>query len=307
MRVMRTTENGHATAHRSRRIWALGDAHIGQEADGRDGADWLRLAVDDMRANLQPIDYVLYVGDMTAAYQESELQEFAEIRGQSGLDPWYEVVGNHDFQSTVLGTYDRWIRCPKYWSLLDGNLAIFALPAERCNAAGLFLPEVDAWLRREVVAAAGRNIILCAHSFPYDTVEHSTRVIRCLYPRAAVARFLEEVRVDLWLGGHIHMRPRTAAWCVRKGPTTFLNAAGVSHAYGTRASTSMLLEIAPGSQRLVIRCRHHETQAFLPEFEATVNLPFAFQPGADGPQFQAHALQIPSHYREIELDEVQVL
>ena len=292
---------------RSRRIWVLGDAHIGQAADGQDGAAWLRLAVDDARANLRPIDYVLNVGDMTAAFQESELQEYAAIRDRSGIGPWYEVAGNHDFQSTVLGTYDRWIRCPKYWSLLDGNLAIFSLPAERCNAAALFLPEVDAWLRQSIAAAAGRNIIICAHSFPYDTVENSTRIIRCLYPRAAVTRFMEQVRVDLWLGGHIHMMPRSAAWCVRQGRTAFLNAAGVSHAYGTRASTSMLLEIAPGSQRLAIRCRHHDTREILPEFAAFADLPFAFEPGAGGPQFRAHALNIPAHYRTIEQDEVQAL
>lgn len=288
---------------KTRRIWILADAHIGHVDDGRDGAEWLQLAIDDMCANVQPVDYAINLGDMSHAFTEGQLKTYAKIRGASHIARWYELVGNHDFKSIAPGHYERWIGCPRYWALRDGNVSFFSLPHERPNAAGLFLPEVEAWLRRAMPAAAGGNVIMAAHSFPYDTVEFSTRVPRCMYPKAAVERFLKDVRVDVWLGGHIHMKPRTPAASCVKGGTTFINCASVSHVYGTKACNSFVLTFTEGSHTLLAQCRHHDAACFVDEQSLAIKLPKPYEPGE--PAFAPEPLRIPEKYGLMEADEVE--
>lgn len=281
-----------------RRIWILADAHIGHTVDGVDGADWLRMAVEDMRENVEPVDYAINLGDMSRDSKDEQLAAYAEIRDGSHIDTWYELVGNHDFKSVASGLFEKHIRCPRYWSLIDGNVAFFSLPHERGNAAGLFLPEVEGWLRQAIPSHAGKNIIMAAHSFPYDTVEFSTRMARCMHPRTAVETFLESIRIDVWLGGHIHFRPRSTACTARRGPTTFINAANVSHVYGTEASLSFVLEFTIGSRFLRAQCRHHDRRCFIDEQEVNIELPEGFAKNGE-PVFEAVPLEIPERYGRI--------
>lgn len=294
----------NAKTGRVRRVWVLADAHIGQVSDERDGAEWLQTAVDDIRANV-PVDYVINLGDMTAKWQTEQFQRYADIRAASGLGPWFEVVGNHDFRGLTTGDYQRLIASPRYWQLTDGNLNFFSLPAERGNAAGMFLPPVEAWLRDAAGRSAGGNVVMAAHSFPHDTVEHTLRPARYLHPADVVWKFLDEVRVDLWLGGHAHMTPRSRSWhAVRRG-VPFINCASVSHAYNTEASHSFVLELAEGSSHLVARCRLHDQQRFQEQFEVHVALPHAAELSAGDPQLTAVELEIPDYLAAIDEEIVE--
>jgi 3',5'-cyclic AMP phosphodiesterase CpdA len=270
----------------TRRIWLLSDAHIGQAQAGRDGADWLRLAVDDMRA--APPDYIFNLGDMSCSSAEAQLRTYAEIRQASGMGPWWELVGNHDHASLARGFYDTYVGCPRYWAVRDGNLLFLSLPAEQGCAAGLFLPGVEAWLRRSIAEAGAVNVIVCAHTFPRGTVIYSERFHRQLHPPRAVEAFLRENEVPLWLGGHIHFAPRTTADAARRGRTQFVNVASVSYVYNTGMSNSFVLEVEAGQTHYCLRCRDHERRDEVAAFRIEGNFPHPV--ALDRPRFTAHTI-----------------
>ena len=288
----------------SRRIWVLADPHIGHVSDGRDGGEWLDGVTADRHAHLGPMDYALNLGDVSHAAQDDQFARWAAWRDGCGVSPWFEIVGNHDFAGLETGAYQRQVRRPRYWSMLDGNLAFFSLPAERGNAAGLLIPPVEAWLREQIAAAGRRNIIIVAHQFPYETVARSTQPARCLYPRDAVERFLGEVHVDLWLGGHIHSGGRTAAWSAVRNGTTFINAASASHTYNTGMCNTFVLELAAGSAEGVARCRDHDGQRWLDDFQVPLRFAYPFEPAEPGPVFMPADLVIPPHYSRIDDEQV---
>ncbi len=288
----------------SRRIWVLADPHIGHVSDDRDGGDWLAMVMADRRDGIGPVDYAINLGDASHQSLAEQLDRWVELRDSSGVGPWFEIVGNHDFRSFSSGLFSRIVGAPRYWEVVDGNVAIFSLPAERGNAAGMLIPPVEAWLRERIAAHADKNIILAAHQFPYDTVANSTKVPRCLYPRDAVERFCRDVHVDLWLGGHVHSQPRTPDCSVVRNGTTFINAASASHTYNTEACNSIVLELRAGSRQAGGLCRDHDRARFLPEHEIAIRFahPCEFSPA--GPVMTPVELDVSPHYSRIDEEQV---
>jgi predicted phosphodiesterase len=283
---------------KSRRyVWVIADQHIGQQADCKDGSEWLMQAIEDIKTYIVP-DYVINLGDISAHSSEEELNKYVDIRARSGIKSWYEIVGNHDFKSVISGLYTRTVSCPKYWTLRDGNLLFLSLPCERSNAAGLFVPEVAEWLGTSIKKAADTNIIICAHSFPYDTVEFSCRPARCIYPVESLKKFIEQNKIDVWLGGHIHFHPRTVTYAVKKFGVTFINAGSITHAYGTGGSYSFLIEFVNGSKQITAKCRNHDKHEFMKEFEVVMEFHYPVSLGQQ-PFFEAVELKVSSHYATI--------
>ncbi len=282
----------------------MGDAHIGHVSDDRDGGDWLRMSVEDAAGDVGGIDYVVNVGDLTHQSLDEQLRTYADIRERSGIGRWFEMSGNHDMKSVFRGAYADIAGCPRYWTLVDGNMVFLSLPAERGNAAGLFVPEVESWLRGRIAAHQDKNIIICAHQFPYDTVDRSTRPARCLYPHETVKRFRDDVRIDFWLGGHIHSGPRQKTATVTKGATTFMNVASVSHTYDTEVCNSVFLDVEDGSQQVTARCRDHDHRNFMDDHEVKVGLTYPARLGGDGPVFEPFELDVAEFYRNIHDEQV---
>jgi hypothetical protein len=295
----------------NRRIWMLADLHIGHESDGRDGGDWFEVDVADVRDNLGGVDYVINLGDVSHSHQPEQLQRYADVRDASGLGPWFEVCGNHDFHATETGDYQRIIGEDRYWRLVDGNLLMLSLPAERGNAAALFLPEVEAWLREQVAEHPDHNIIICAHQFPCDTVERTERAARGMFPRTAVERFIEDVQRDtggalrLWWGGHIHSGPRGDGHIARRDGVTFINAASASHSYGTGRCHGFILDMEARQRLARARCREHDTPRFVREHSAEVEFLHPIVLDDDGPTFTAFDLDVPGHYAKIDEEVVE--
>ena len=263
----------------SRRIWILADAHIGHVDDGRDGADWLALAIEDARRNLAPIDYALFLGDATHSYQPTQFRRYVRLRKASGIRFWYEIAGNHDYHGVEAGSYRRIVGAPLRYTMVDGNVAWVFFSAERGRAAGLVSEKTARWLADRLGRFQDRNLIVCSHQAPCDTTDHTDHYERCLHPREVVADLLERFRIDLWLSGHYHSRPRIAEDAVRRGRTTFVNVASVSHVYNTAASNSFLMEAENGSRTVRLRLRVHDAERFAPEFEVRVRFPFRWRIG----------------------------
>lgn len=260
----------------TRRIWVLADAHIGLEVDGRDGADWLALAIDDARQHLAPIDYALFLGDASHRYQPQEFREYVRLRRASGIPWWYEIAGNHDYHGVERGDFQRIVRAPLRYSVVDGNVAWVFFSAERGRAAGLMSEETADWLVRRLARYQDRNVIVCSHQLVHDTTDRSDHFERYLHPAERVAAILRQCRVDLWLAGHYHSRPRVERDATVRQGTTFINAASVSHVYNTAASNSFLLEARQGARVMRARCRVHDTGRWAPAFEVRVPFPFPF-------------------------------
>ncbi|MCK5850056.1 MAG: metallophosphoesterase [Kiritimatiellae bacterium] len=288
----------------SRRAWVFADAHIGHVSDERDGGEWFEMAVDDVVKNGGDVDYVMNLGDISHRSLEEQFQKYVAIREQSGINKWYEMPGNHDVKAVTAGVYQRYVGSPRYWSLVDGNMAFFSLPAERGNAAGIFVPEVDEWLRAQIDLHKGKNIIICAHQFPYDTVDRSTRGPRYLYPPEVVEQFLKDVHIDLWLGAHIHSGRRNPDSSIYKNNVMFINVASVSHTYGTEACNSFFLDMKDGEKTLDALCREHDTATFLEDQNVEVELSYPIELAEHIPVFTEFDLDIPDRYREIQVENV---
>jgi len=263
-----------------RRIWVVADAHIGHVADGRDGGEWLALAVSDMRRRVRPVDYAVFLGDSSHRYQAEQFRQYVRIRDGSGIRWWYEIAGNHDYHGVESGDFQRIVRAPLRYTMVDGNLAWVFFSAERGRAAGLIGEGTAAWLADRLARLQDRNIIVCSHQLVHGTVEHSDHEERYLHPKEVVARLLRRYRVDLWLAGHYHSRPRIKEDSAVRDGTTFINVASVSHVYHTAACNSFVLEARTGSRTVRARCRVHDAGRFAPEFEVTIPFrhPFRFGP-----------------------------
>ena len=88
-----------------------------------------------------------------------------------------------------------------------------------------------------------------------------------------IADLLKEVRVDLWLCGHVHGGKRKPTYVKRRGPTTFINVSALGRMYGTGACTSYVLEMQAGQKEMLARCRNHETGKYLDDQEVRIEFP----------------------------------
>jgi 3',5'-cyclic AMP phosphodiesterase CpdA len=278
----------------NRRIWAFSDSHIGLDGpanDEKDGADYLKLALDDVRKGVGRIDYALGLGDLADnAGAAEQLKQYAAIRDGSSIPLWFEIAGNHDYGAVPAGDWRRYVRRPNNYLVLDGNAAFFMISAQQGRSNGIFSEPVRAWLSKAIPRLDGYNIIVCSHQPVYDTVRASAKAESFLEPREAVAAFLDDHHVDLWLCGHIHAGRRNIKYIFHRAGTTFINVSSICHAYGTGASTSYVLEMEKGGVTALARCRWHEQAEYLDDQEAMVEFRNAWR-------FSAHpaALAGPAH------------
>lgn len=282
-------DSAPVTAPVTRRVWAWADAHIGAEADGLDGAQWLELAAGDIKKNLPPVDFIVSLGDLTNNGLVEQLDRYKVVRDSSGIGPWYEMLGNHDRRAFREGTWSQYVSLPGRAVLLDGNLVWILLSVEFDGAAGRLSPGTFQWLHDTIALYQDRNIIVCTHQPVYDSVNASKKEARCLFRYEydgreyehgriseeefrRVERMLEELRVDLWLCCHAHSGPRDAGWAAMKGRTQVVNIASISHNYGTNACRSFVLEMTEGSDIVELRSRNHDKACFEPEFGVKTRL-----------------------------------
>jgi len=265
-----------------RRVWAMADSHIGcagRANDGRDGGAWLKLCLDDLRERVEPkdgaVDYVAALGDLTHnAGPADELKRYVQIRNQSHLKRWYELAGNHDFAAVPSGRWRRIIRRPPRYALIDGTLAWFFLSAEQGKSDGRVCRATAKWLKEAVARHQDkRNIVVCSHQAVWGTVTGSSDSGAALNHRGLVRNVISQVRIDLWLCGHIHGGRRNARYVARRDRTTYVNVAAAGHAYGTGACNGYVLEMAEGANTLRARCRDHDHDRYLEDQSLTVKFP----------------------------------
>ncbi len=283
----------------SRRLWVFADSHIGlggRANDGRDGAEWLGLCLQDLRDRIAPVDYALALGDVTDDRgREDQLQRYVRIRDKSGLPGWYELAGNHDYGAIPAGRWRRLVKRPVRYALIDGTCAWFFISAEQGRSDGKVSRQTAAWLTEAIARHQdSRNIIVCSHQAVYGTVSGSGSSGACLNHRKLVARILEAVRVDLWLCGHIHGGRRNAGYVRRRGKTTYINVASAGRAYGTGACVSYVLQMQEGSNVMSARCRDHERHAYLDDQSLQIEFPHAWR-------FFARPVLLPARMRRSRL------
>jgi predicted phosphohydrolase len=268
----------------SRRIWAWSDSHLGAAVDdlaGRPAEEWMGSCFKDLKGNVGLLDYAIPLGDITDTGTQEQLQDYVRIRDASGIRTWYELAGNHEYAAVPAGRWATYIGRPARYAIFDGNCIWFLLSANQGRDVGWQPKAAVAWLKESIAANQDRNVIVCTHQPVYGTVAGSTGKGSHLSlagpskdssPTDAkpFADLLEEVRVDLWLSGHIHAGRRTARYIARRGPTTFINVSALGRAYGTGACTSYLLEMKAGEKDMLARCRDHEAGRYLEDQEVRI-------------------------------------
>lgn len=272
-----------------RRVWTFSDSHVGaniKHTAGREAADWMRLCLADVRENLQPVDFAVPLGDITDLGQEDQVAQYVTLRRASGIATWFEVAGNHDFAALPAGHWQTLVGRPARYVVFDGNTVWVLVSSMQGRSVGWLSRSVVGWMQRTIAAHQDKNVIVCTHQPPYNTVAGSTGKETYLSlagpgkestPEEGrmIARMLEQVRVDLWLCGHIHAGRRSRGYIARRGATTFINVAALGRMYNTGACTSYVLEMQAGQKQLQCRCRNHETRQFVEGQDVTVELPVA--------------------------------
>lgn len=301
---------GAAHAAATRRVWVWSDPHIGlcSAASGdRDGAAWLQDAVDDIRNHAAPIAWTLSLGDIANSSKPAEYEQYGTIRRSTNFGPGFEIAGNHDFAGVKAGLWQACSGLPQRFILADGNGVWICFGAEASAAGGRLSEDLLRWLREAIARNQDRNVIVCSHQAVAHTVAGSQKDYHSLYcPTAAdpkpepepptandvpetaspkphrettdaalerVARIVDELRVDLWLCGHIHGSKHTAESIARHGRTTFINVASITHAYGNQPSSSFVLDFTDGTSTVNARYRDHGKGTFSEALSTTVEFP----------------------------------
>jgi 3',5'-cyclic AMP phosphodiesterase CpdA len=258
---------------RTRRVVALSDTHIGKPWNDRDGADWLDLALDDIDRNVGPADYGLSLGDITHDGDIGSLRRYLSSRDRSAIPRWFELAGNHEYHNRGIGNYRDLVRSPRPYGYIDGNIAWFFVSSESPDWNGDVSRRSIRWLERKILRDADRVVIVCMHQPPYDTVRRSDKNGFCLYPKSRIRKIVEEAPINLVLCGHEHHEPYSEDCIDVCEGTTVVNVASVSHAYGTGASESVILELEDKKREIVIRRRRHDDERFATDFDLEVPLP----------------------------------
>jgi len=91
-----------AESEGTRHVWVLSDLHAGRIEGEKDGAEWFRLACEDMKTAYPSIAYALTLGDLTQHGREEQIGSYIKTRDGSGIKTWYELAGNHEYSKGEL-------------------------------------------------------------------------------------------------------------------------------------------------------------------------------------------------------------
>lgn len=255
-----------------RNALVLSDIHVGLEADGVDGGEWFSRAIGELERNQVSIDYAAVLGDISHGATEQALETYVEIRDSSGIPTWFELAGNHEWHGGNTRHYESRVRSLRPHAHVDGNVAWFFLSDEDAGVRGFVSDESIEWLSNELETHKNDVVIVCTHQLVHGTVRASAKDDRCIHPKEKIAQLLSDHRIDLWMFGHEHHRPYSKDDVLRRGRTTFLNVASLSHAYNTRESQSYVLQFEERAKQIVARRRVHDVQAFANEYELIIPL-----------------------------------
>lgn len=256
----------------TRRVVAMSDIHIGKVDDGQDGEYWLERALADLDANVSSIDYGLVLGDITQNGFAEDLKKYIRLRDASRIPAFYELAGNHEYYRNNIDQYRNLIRSTEPYAKIDGTLAFFFMSDMEASRPGQWTSEACDWLDGQLKEHRDKVTVVCSHQLVPNTVRRTEESPFCLNPVSRIDQLLADRAIDLWLGGHEHHSPYTEDKIARKGNTTFINIASLSHAYGTGASGSVVMEFMEGASAIKIRRRNHDDQTYMRDFDVSVPL-----------------------------------
>ena len=247
----------------TRRVLVASDLHIGKIDDGQDGEIWFARALDDLNENIGPVDYAVVLGDIAHDAQKSELLKYIKIKDESDISEWFELAGNHEFYGNRINYYRELLRSEKPYLHVDGNIVWCFLSDELHSRPGNITEESAAWIKEKLAEYDDKIIIMCSHQLIRGTVDESEKPPLNFHPHERIEEILKSSKIDLWLCGHLHHgRPHSKKDVVRKGSTTYMNIASMSHAYGTGVSQSCILEMNQGDKFITARFRNHDKKEY---------------------------------------------
>jgi hypothetical protein len=272
-----------------RLVWVWSDSKFGVRMGGKDGSEWARLSHTELKKNIGNPDYAVVLGDMTDKASRSELEDLARFRTETGIPNWFEIAGNHEYPAVENGLYQELIRPERRYVVRDGNLVWILISAQQRATPGILTAPTRRWLLETLKRHQDKNIIVCTHQIPPDTIRTSDKRDFSLSPKKWIKGLFKEVRVDAWLCGHDPDFPRsldqmkTITWPKQNGKirhTTFINASSLHHASRTRACNSVVLELKAGKKTIRARVRDHDKERFLPGHEILIPLAHSLELGA---------------------------
>jgi len=278
------------------KIWVWTDMHVGRLAT----AD-IQSAIDDIKNNVG-VDMVLGLGDMVDDGLASQMDSYLSIRNNSGLKPWYELLGNHDVDySMTFNEALSKIGRPPLYEVRVGNI-VFIMISDIGQMDGYTVTcgdvKNDVWQtleqRLDYWNKQKANVILCTHQPPYNSVYSSTE--SCMYQVGKDwGALLDKYKVDAWLHGHIHSSSIYSPWTVTWHNCKIVSCSSLANwcAFGSNPIDSKVLFISEGSETILAKYRNHETQSWNSTYDITIPLRYAFDPNWTPEEVPEEVPQIP--------------
>ncbi len=258
-------------------IWAHSDI----QPKNRWERNYYKIAIEDIRKNLPPVDMALLAGDIIQRRKDAEddYRWFIKIRRSASIPYWFEIAGNHDARS--FAHYFRFIRKPLYYSVYAGNLLIICLSDEVNNSPTEISEEAFQWWKDEVIKNQNRmNIITVTHAaLPESGLLFSGIYRSKILGSKRFTGVLKKYRVDLWLSGHTSSPPGMGYnenFVKELNNTLFINISGIRKELGMNVC-SRILFFKEKSNEMIIKMRDHNKRKFIKEREIRLKMLFPFR------------------------------
>jgi len=246
-------------------LWALADI----QPTNRGHEEAFEIAITDINDNVPNVDLAIVAGDIVDHSDEKAFDWYVRTRGNSYIQEWYEIIGNHDLKTDMGQLFREKLREETNYSVLKGNILFIFMSDSQRGKATEISDEVFNWWKDLVVNNQDKIIVVTTHAPLEDSgIPFSSLRDRQVTDSARFTQVLQKYRVDLWLSGHLHLPHGIMNNIVEKDKyegTIFVHISSIRpEIMGLKESESRLLTFACGSDKVLIRVRNHKDKAFVP-------------------------------------------
>jgi 3',5'-cyclic AMP phosphodiesterase CpdA len=255
------------------KIWVLSDIQPKNPNQRKE----FEKAVRDINENVPDIDFSIVAGDIVNGSEEKDFDWYLSTRARSYIKEWYEIAGNHDLKLDRSKGYREKIRKDFYYSIVKGNILFIFMSNEFRGKPTKISDETFKWWKNLVINNQDKIIVVVTHApLEGSGIPFSSMRDRQIIGSKRFTEVLKNLKVDLWLSGHLHLPHSLTNNTVKKekyNGTVFMNVSSIrTEILGLKQSESRIIAFTCGSDRLLIRSRNHTRGDFNESLDAEFKL-----------------------------------
>ncbi|MCX8122804.1 MAG: metallophosphoesterase [Spirochaetes bacterium] len=255
-------------------IWVHSDIQPVHKADR-----WhYKRAIEDLK-NIHPYPMIAIIAGDIVQHKTSDedFEWFLEVRKLANIQYWYEIAGNHEWKN--MSGYQKYIGKPLKYTVSFGNVLFIFMSNERGRPPTYLSNETFNWWKNIVISNQDKIIITITHApLQNSKLLGSFSKKHMILDSWRFEKVLKKYHVDIWVSGHIHM----PAWLRQNsriapefGNILFINVCGIRKDPTTNVE-SRIFFFQEGSDKVLIRLRDHESEAFKSSYDINITLRHPF-------------------------------